>query len=248
MSNNFPEWLKTHPGQSFDDYKTSECSHTDQIHENKISKKSSKKVNKKIWISSLLAFIVFYIVGQFAGDYIMKFFRHEKTSNEILGQKWIKESYGDFGLKVETPIKLMKGDLNLPENLKQMIEKMDCYQYTTVKGFVILINSIKYRQIVNHIDLKAAALGSANEARMQKGVTNFTYNEEPTTKYDIPGIIQKGTCRINDIDTEFINAIYGSGLNLWEVMVMYQSDDEVGKIASKRVIESIEIKSNQGAI
>ena len=34
------------------------------------------------------------------------------------------------------------------------------------------------------------------------------------------------------------------GLILWQVLVAYQTNDEIGKIAAKRVIESVELNEN----
>lgn len=118
---------------------------------------------------------------------------------------------------------------------------MDTYSYVSAKGFKILINSIKYNPIIGQPDLQGAANGSVNEMKLQKGVTDFDFTEDYIYKMDIPGFIQKGTYKQDGIAIEFVNAGFAKGLNLWQVMVFYHIDDEVGRIASKKVIESIEI-------
>ncbi len=129
----------------------------------------------------------------------------------------------------------------VPDNVKQLIDDMEVYDYMSAKGFKIMINSIKYNPVIVSANLQGAADGSINEVKMQKGVTDFTYTEDYIYKGDIPGFIQKGTFKHNGTKIEFINAGFASGLYVWHVWVGYQADDETGRIAAKRVIESIEI-------
>jgi hypothetical protein len=243
LENNFSDWQKRNPEKNFEDFKQLICvSHTEM--QSKSERKKSKGL--KYWIGFSVTFAIFYAIGQFGGEAIGRFFKSEKTSVEVLDQKWIKETYGSFGLTVETPVKMTKGNLPVPDNVKQFVEKMDVYNYMSAKGFKVMINSIKYYPSVGQVNLQGAADGSVNEMKMQKGVTDFDYTEEFILKNDIPGFIQNGTFKQNGIGVEFINAGFSKGLILWQVMVIYQADDEVGRIASKRVIESIEI--NDGII
>jgi hypothetical protein len=248
LGNNFSIWQKNNPEKTFDDFKKLICVSEEEISIDINKAKSHKPKGLKYWIGFVVSFAIFYAIGQFGGDSIVKFFKSEKTSKEVLNQKWDKETYGDYGLTVETPVKLTKGDLPMPENIKQYIDKMDVYNYMSSKGFKVLINSIKYKPTVGTLNLQGAANGSVNEMKMQKGVTDFVYTENYIYKDEIPGFIQKGTFKADDVDVEFINTGFASGLIVWQVCVIFQKDDEIGRIASKRVIESIEIKKKNNAL
>ena len=130
----------------------------------------------------------------------------------------------------------------IPENIRQVIDKMDVYEYNSVKGFKILINSIKYDPVIGTANLEGAATGSINEMKLQKGVTDLNYSEEAVTRNEIPGFIQKGSYKFNGAGVEFINTGFSKGLIFWQVHVSYRMDDEVGRTAAKRVIDSIELK------
>lgn len=242
LENNFSNWHRKYPEKSLDDYKRLICISEEEIPKDDFKAKSRRPRGLKYWIGFTVSFAIMYAVGQFGGEAIVKYFKSEKTSKEVLSQKWIKESYGDFGLTVETPVILMKSDIQVPDNLRQMIEKADCFNYMSTKGFKIMITCFKYKpELAGYLDLQGAATGAVNEIKMQKGVTDFVYTEEKIYKDDIPGIIQKGKFKQDGISTEFINNLFTSGLILWQVWVVFQEDDEIGRIASKRVIESIEI-------
>ena len=255
LNNNFSDWRKRNPERSFDDFKQLICISDETIlQENTKVKPSISKSSKstKYWIGFTFAFalaiLIFYAIEKYGTETIVKFFRSEKTSEEALNKKWTKQTYGGYGLTVETPAPLNRGELAIPDNVKQFVDKMDTYNYLSEKGFKIMINSIKYNQVVGTVNLQSAADGSANEAKMQKGVTDFTYNEDYVYLEDIPGFIQKGTFKTLGIEYEFINAGYAKGLNLWQVWVGYQADDETGRIAADRVIKSIEIKKDNKAL
>lgn len=241
IENNFTEWKKRNEDKTFDDFKLLICV-TESDLQDTSTKKKTKPKGLKYWIGFAVTFAIFYAVGQLGGDQIIKFLRSEKTAKEVLEQKWFKETYGNFGLTVETPVKMTKMDLKLPDNIKQAIEQMDSYNYMSAKGFKIFVNTIKYNsKLVKKVNLQGAANGAVSEVKMQKGVTDFDYTENPISKNNISGIIQKGTFKKDDIGFEFTNTIFSKGILVWQVSVIYQVDDEVGRIASKRVIESIKI-------
>jgi hypothetical protein len=244
LDSNFYDWQKRNPDSSLADFKRLVCVTEAEIPKTVPETKSNKPKSLKYWIGFAVAFAIFYAIGQFGGEAIVRFFKSEKTSKEVLSQKWIRETYGSYGLTVETPARLTKGDLPLTEEVKQYITDMDVYNYISAKGFKIMINSIKYDKSVESVDLQGAANGSVDELKLQEGITDVVYTEKALTKNDIPGFIQNGTYKHKGNSFEFINTGFASKLNLWQVFVVFQPDDAVGRTASERVIESIEIKLN----
>jgi len=244
LENNYPDWIKTNPKKNLEDYKKLMCISEEAIQQIAINTKPNKAKGIKYGIGFAIVFAIFYVLAQLGGEEIVKLFNYEKTSKEVLDQEWIKQTCGNFGLSVETPFVMTKTDLPLPENVRGVIDVMDVYDYMTEKGFKVLINSIKYSPAIGSVNLPGAASGSVNEMQKQPGVTDFDYAEEEINKGSIPGIKQTGTYKQNGISVEFINTGFAEGLILWQVVVVYQSQDEVGQIAAKRVIESIEINKD----
>lgn len=241
LENNFTDWKKGKYNKTLDDFKQLMCVSDTEL-QNKSRRIRSKPKSLKYWIGFAVTFAIFYAIGHFGGESIIKIIKSEKTSKEVLDQRWIKKTYGNYGLTVETPVKMTKGDMPIPDNIRQVIDQMDVYDYKSNDGFKVIINSIKYNPSVGQTDLKGAANGSINQMKMQKGVTDVDYSEDYLSKNKIPGFVQKGTYKFNGVGVEFINTGFSKGLILWQVMVMYQTEDEVGRTAAKRVIESIEIK------
>lgn len=245
LDNNFSGWKKSNPDKSLEDFKQLICISDEEIQKSNSEKKLKKPKKFKYWIVFVAVFVVVfsfsYVIAYFGVETIVKYIKSEKTSKDVLDKKWTREAYGDYGLSIETPAKLVKSEMPLPDNIKQYIDNMDYYEYVSEKGFKIIINSAKYNPAVGETNLQGAANGSIQEMKNESGVTDFTYDEEYISKDDIPGFIQNGTFRISGVDVEFINTGFASGLIFWQVMVVFQSDDDVGRIAAKRVIGSIEI-------
>lgn len=201
----------------------------------------SKSNRLKFWIGFAVAFVLFYLLGQFGGKALVNLFKSENTAEGLLTKAWVNTSYGDYGLRVETPAKMIEGDLPIPSNIRQLIDQMDIYNYTSERGFSVLINSIKYKPVIGQVDLQGAANGSINEMRMIQGVKNLEYTEDVFFKNEVPGFIQNGNYNQNGVDAAFINTGLAKDLIFWQVLVVYQKGDKVGQKAAKRVIESITI-------
>jgi hypothetical protein len=157
--------------------------------------------------------------------------------------KWVKATYGVYGLSVETPKKIEPGSLNLPDDIKKYIDRMDIFQSDTNNGFNIQIVSAKYAAIVGEGNLQGAANGAATKMKSMYGVTDFNSTDENVMKDSIPGIIQRGSYRYGAAsDFEFIDAMYLKGLLYWQVVIVYQKKDDIGRQIAERVVKSVEIK------
>jgi len=241
LDNSFSTWKLKNPDKTFVDYSNLVCLTDKDI---KKVERGSKRTNKswKYWIGFTVAFIIMGSVGKYGGEMIVKYLNSELTSEKVFDQEWIRETYGNYGLTVETPVRLTKSDLPIPDGIKPLIESMDVYNYVSEKGFKLMINSVKYNVKLVSANLQGAANGSLNEMKNQDGVSDFDYTEEQISKNDIPGFIQNGTYKVIGVEVEFVNIGFVKGLVLWQVIVVYQKNDVVGRRAAKRVIKSIDIK------
>ncbi|HWY99404.1 MAG TPA: hypothetical protein VNY36_09980 [Bacteroidia bacterium] len=244
LDNSFYEWIKLNHEKTFEDYKKEVCTYQeDQIATApKSSREDWKRALKIILIAS--AAILGPLIGEHFGKSIVSLFSSGsvKTSKDVLTQTWVKTTYSDFGLTIETPEKLTKDSLPLPDKVKNLIDKMESYTNHPTGGFMIDVNWMKGKS-GSILNLQGAANGSINKLKSVEGVTDFNYSENHVTKDSIPEIIQKGTYTAKCYNVEFTNAIYCKGLNLWAATIVYQSDDDIGRTAAKRVIESIKIKN-----
>lgn len=247
LENNFNDWKKRNEGKTLDDYKKMVCVSGEQIINSQPAKKSDRK--KYYWLLFVVVFAVafgsFYVLGQKSVDALMSYFHSEKTSKEMLHEKWVRKTYGHFGLSLETPDKLTEQEIPVPENVKRMIDQMEAFSYQSSKSFFVMVNTIKYKPVIGHVNLQGAADGSVNKMKMQTGVTDFKYKEDHVTKNGMAGFIQNGSYKKDGVGVSFINAGYLNGLILYQVLIAYDTSDKVGDEVAHRVFNSIEIKPVQ---
>ena len=245
LDTNFRDWQQKNPNQTLDDFKTRICITNNDIPD----KTKQKKWVVPSFLIYWLAFVAFmsglYLAGNLVDVSLLSFLNPDKTPLEILGEQWVSETYGNYGLNVETPVKMTRTELQLPDNLRGVIDEMDTYGYQSSKVFYIIINSIKYKPVIGSINLQGAANGSVNKVRIEKGVTNFKYTEEHVLQGEIQGFLQKGSYKQNNTDIAFINAGYGEGLHLWQVSVGYLLNDNPGEKIAERIIQSIIIDTTK---
>lgn len=244
LENNFSNWHESNSDKTLDDFKSLMCVTAEEIPQKKTRYKWAKPQSLKFWLGFVITFSIFYAVGQYGGSSLAKLFRSDYTSKDILTQKWVKETYDYYGFSFETPVKLEKDSLPLPDNIKNLIERIDSYTNKKTSGLMIAVNCSKYKPIIGKGSLEGAANGSINEIKQKSGDPNFSYTEERISHGQIPGFIQKGSYKMNGEDVEFTNVGFLMNLNMWQLIVLHRKDDEVGRQAAKRIVESIAIAYN----
>ncbi len=241
IENHFKDWVKKHPDKTFTDWQQLICISESDLNET-IPAERKKNKSAKYWLGFAVSFAIFYAIGQFGGKAIVDFFMSDKTPENILEQQWITASYGETGLTIETPVRLEKATLEFPEELKPYLVRFDTYNNLSAKGFKVFVNSILYVSELKEVNLQGAADGSVSEMKAQKGVTDFTYQEEETNLGPIPGKMQRGRYKQDGQGINFINVMYALDIRMWHVTVGWLDKDEFGPAAAERVIRSIAIQ------
>lgn len=242
LDNSFYEWIKLNHEKTFEDYKKEVCTYQEdpKITAPKSSREDWKRALKII--APLISLFAVILISNHFGNFFERWSSSEKTSKDVLTQPWVKNTYTDFGLTIETPGKMIQDTLPIPDKVKNLIEKTESYKYHRADGFLIEVAWMKGK-VTTKFNLEGAASGSLNGMRLASGVSDFNYTEYHLIKDSIPGIVQKGTYKRSGYDLEFIDSWYCKGLSAWQIMILYQGNDDVARIAAKRVMQSIEIKN-----
>ena len=244
IDTNFRDWQARYPEEvNFEDFKRLVCVSEAEIPREPVKTKKSGIKGWKFWAAFIVSFAIFSVIGQLAGEKLMEIFRSEpsKVEETILKQEWVRDTYGDYGLSVETPEKLTKDAIKFPDNIKEFIENSSSYS-SKVRGFEARVISVRYKPVIGEGDLQGGADGAINEMKAQKGVTDFHYEERNVFVSNVHGIEQKGNFKMKNFGAEFINNIFVKGLNAWQILVIYRVDDNIGRKAARKLMESIEIK------
>jgi hypothetical protein len=128
IEDNFPDWKKKNPDKSFDEFKKTVCSETASEPELKPAKRHPKSL--KYWVGFLLFFSIFYAIGQFGGETILKFFRKPMIDKTLM----------ETANELNKSCPLMVDNITRLDNTIALPDKVFQYNYTVVN---VVKDSIK---------------------------------------------------------------------------------------------------------
>lgn len=243
IENNFTSWQSRHPERTYDEFLKLVCMTDANI---QTAEKKSRKKNKglKYWIGFTIALVLFSVIGRWGGNEIVRFLSSSKSPDDLMQREWVFKTYGKYGLTVETPVVLTKTSLEFPDEAMQYIESAEVFGNESEKGLKVMVTNVKYVDKIGQASLEGAALGSVNEMKKQKGVTDFRYEQFNVEVGKIPARIQSGSFKENGVLVGFMNLIMVKNTNLWQVATLWELDDYIGAQAGKRVIDSVKINES----
>lgn len=238
LDNNYTSWQKTNPTKKKEEYIQLYC-----ISDEELEEKARNKPKKKSKLAYIVGLVIVVSIsaglGGFAVNELLKLYNN-KTS-VISDDSWTLKSYGNLGLKLESPYILTEMNLPYPDEIKQVIEIAESYGYSSLSDINIIANTIMYKGEIGEVSLEGAANGSINEMKTQAGVSNFKYDQVETSINTIPGYKQFGTFDQEGISINFINVLYTVNKTLYQVIVLYDSKDNNAKNVADRIIASVDI-------
>jgi hypothetical protein len=214
--------------------------------------KKQRKKRLSIALGSV-AFLVFAVTVFFIAtkgfDYVKDNVLGHPTK-ELLEGEWIFSTYGNPGVRIETPKVLKRVDLtkSLPKNGLALIKEMQSFVYGSVlDNFYLMVSTIKYKQEAE-IDLKKS-LEVTLQTLESQGAQNMIVKEEDfETTEGISGIKGYGTFSRLDKDSQSSVKIYYEVLlfsqegGLQQIMIFHEEGDKYANEIIDRVLNSVELK------
>ncbi|MDD4776845.1 MAG: hypothetical protein PHV53_01020 [Fermentimonas sp.] len=245
MNNNFTEWKKNHPGNSFEEYKQiigiGENQLPPEVPKKKKNSLKSRSIKEKILIVVITA-ISAALGGWLADVAISSIRNNKKTSENILNQEWIKKEYGNYTLKIETPFELVRLKQSPEElsQLKELVEEIEMYESSDDNSIKIFLNITNYKP-ETALNLQGAANGTISGLKNQPSVSDFIYDEQAYERNSIPGFIQKGSFKIQGQEVAFTSIGLLNENIYYQLIISTSPNDDVAKKAADRIMNSVEI-------
>ena len=209
-----------------------------------------KKKQKRVVIAAVLASLL--IIGVGAAFIISKGLEEVRDSllghptKELLEGEWIRSEYGDPSVMITTPEVLIRKELELPEETKQMMLGSETFVYgSPVSNFYTALTTVKFSGEVD-FDLERSVDGIYTMLE-QQGARNIIMKEEEfSTLSGVKGIRIFGTLEIEDPVTgravtnayEILNFIENSGFE--QILVIHNEGDTYAEEITQRIIDSVE--------
>ncbi|MFV8225438.1 DUF4381 domain-containing protein [Christiangramia aquimixticola] len=218
----------------------------------KFLEEQRKKRRKRKIIIGVLIGVAILIIGV-AGLIASKGFTYVKDTylghptKELLEGEWIRSEYGNPAVAVTTPRVLLRGEIEMPPEVQQMMVGSETFQYgSLLSNFYTTVSTIKFKGEVN-FDLQKAVEGIYVYLEGQ-GARNIVMKQEDfTTLNGAKGLKVFGTLdAVNPVTDESIPNQYVI-LNFAEkggfeqIIVIFNENDQYAEEISERIINSVEI-------
>jgi hypothetical protein len=226
-----------------------------------------KKKRKKIILTVAIA--IFLFIATFVGFGIKYGFSYVKDtiigheSKELLESNWVKSDYGIPPISIATPKVLKRIEAPIPDELKDKI-KITMFGYGSLLSKInIMVSTTKVNQPQqepqtegetqkeNAIDLNTVIDGNLKVWESQ-GIQNIiTQNEKFNTPNGAEGVKTHGTAEFpTEVENKFESGKYTiisftTENIIQQIILIWRVDDNYSDQIIERVINSIELQSNE---
>lgn len=168
-------------------------------------------------------------------------------TKELLEGEWIRSEYGNPPVSVTTPEVLVRGEIEMPQDVQQMMVGNETFIYgSLLSNFYTTLSTIKFRGEVN-FDLEKAVDGIYTNLENQGARNIIMKQEEFTTVEGAKGLKVFGTLEAvnpvtgESIPNEYVILNFAENGGFEQIMVIFNENDQYAKEISERIINSVEI-------
>lgn len=205
-----------------------------------------KKPGLKNWgFGTILLIVASIFASVTVGKILTHKFLHRGTPRALVLSQWRRYWPGQSQLSLELPAEPRPGSVEVPESLLATIKQAKRYEYS-IKGFKVAVWEAVYVDGVT-TDIQQAAEGAASDLKQSEGVSEYHDTVTPTALSGRPALMITGSFRRYDEREEIKALLLADGPELWQVIITYPASDRNASVASRRVLDSVQIESKSTA-
>ena len=223
------------------------------LNEEYLEELAKKKQRKRIWIAAAtLAGLI--ILG---GGFSLAYFGYKKVKDtvfgyptkELLENEWVSSTYGFPPIEIQTPEVLVRQEIELPPEAKDVISETQTFNYGSYLGlFSITVNSTTYKE-ANEPDFEGA-IGGLMTSFEANGLKNIIPKQDDFfTKSGIQGLKTYGSAQfVNPTNKKSKRVSYtilnfgGKGF-MQQIIMTWEDGDEYAERIVERVLASVDVKT-----
>ncbi len=172
MTNNFTEWKKRNPGKSFEDYKQLMCISEDKIQHVTETKKPKVK-DVKYWVGFIIAFAIFYAIGELGGEKIIELFRGDTFDRALM----------TVASEINKSCPIMVDNATRLDNAIALPGKTLQYNYTLINMLKDSVDTNKLKNSIEPILINYIKTNPGMKDMRDQNTTLKYYYKDMTGKY-----------------------------------------------------------------
>ncbi|TQI69204.1 hypothetical protein JM79_0075 [Gramella sp. Hel_I_59] len=212
-------------------------------------KRKKRKIILGVLVGAAIVIIgVTTLIATKGITYVMDTYIGHPTK-ELLEGEWIRSEYGNPTVAVTTPKVLVRGEIEMPEDVQRMMVGSETFVYgSLLSNFYSAVTTIKFRGEVQ-FDLQKAVDGIYTNLEGQ-GATNIVMKQEEfTTLNGAKGLKVFGTLQAENpvtgeaIPNEYVILNFAEKGGFEQIIVIFNENDTYAEEISQRIINSVEINN-----
>jgi len=212
-------------------------------------KRKKRKIILGVLVGAAIVIIgVTTLIATKGITYVMDTYIGHPTK-ELLEGEWIRSEYGNPTVAVTTPKVLVRGEIEMPEDVQRMMVGSETFIYgSLLSNFYSAVTTIKFRGEVE-FDLQKAVDGIYTNLEGQ-GATNIVMKQEEfTTLNGAKGLKVFGTLQAENpvtgeaIPNEYVILNFAEKGGFEQIIVIFNENDTYAEEISQRIINSVEINN-----
>ncbi|SHG54902.1 BatD family protein [Flagellimonas flava] len=214
---------------------------------------AKKKQRKRIyWAAAIFAGLIFFSAALSVAYFGFKQVKDTVfgyPTKELLEGEWVTSAYGYPPIEIQTPDVLIRQEMDLPEEAKELIKELQTFSYGSYVGiFSVATSSVTYKEAAE--PNFEAAIGSTLGAFEQYGLKNIiTKQEEFQTKSGVTGLKTYGTGNFKSPGSSKskkakynILSFGGKGF-MQQVIITWEDGDEYAEQIVARILTTLDVKT-----
>ncbi|WP_407692601.1 hypothetical protein [Psychroflexus longus] len=213
----------------------------------------AKKRKKQKWIVGIVLGLILIIVTVSAvvatkGYEYLRDTVVGNPSKELLEGDWVTSDYGVPPISMTTPDVLVRGELDLPEEILENVANKETYSFGTLyQNLYVTLNKVRFKDSQD-IDLDVIVDRIYSNLEERGAYNIITKSEDFETLGGVKGKKVFGSFSIEnpitkkDIKKEYKIVNFGRG-GFQQVIIFYDRDDEFGEKISNRILNAVEFKN-----
>ena len=214
---------------------------------------AKKKQRKRIYLAAAIFAGIIVLSSVFSVAYFG--FKQVRDTvfgyptKELLEGEWVASSYGFPPIILETPDVLVRQNVELPKETKELIKELQAFSYGSYVGiFSVSTSSITFKEQKEEPQFDAI-VGSTLSNFEQLGLKNIiTKQEEFVTQSGVKGMKTFGTGTLERPNGDSKKAKYsilsfgGKGF-IQQVVITWEEGDEYAEQIVDRILNSLDVKT-----
>ena len=215
-----------------------------------IQQQPQKKKNnlvKYILIFIAVFIIVIGVAGYFGYSYVKDKFIGNTTS-EMVDKQWYSSSYGHPSVSIETPEILQAQAVEIPDNLKTIIEDATTYNYgSLISNFYVEVTTTNFVNELENFEFEQGIEATLQQMAQKIGVNFTNLYQEIRVNNGIEGRIVTADYDLKNEVTQQLNSytltllFFADTKNIRQIIITQLASDEKAEEVNERILKSVSL-------